>query len=83
MTGFGRAEETVGGRNIIVEIKSVNHRFFDFTCRVPREYGFLEEKLRTLLQERVARGKVDVFVDMEALDEVSAKVEINHSLAAG
>ena len=83
MTGFGRAEETVGGRNIIVEIKSVNHRFFDFTCRVPREYGFLEEKLRTLLQERVARGKVDVFVDMEALDDVSAKVEINHSLAAG
>lgn len=83
MTGFGRAEEIIDGRDIIVEIKSVNHRFFDFTSRVPRGYGFLEEKLRIVLQKRIARGKLDVFVDLQTLDDVSAEVEVNHSLAAG
>lgn len=83
MTGFGRAEKIVGGRDIIVEIKSVNHRFFDFSSRVPHGFGFLEEKLRTSLQGRVARGKVDVFVEMGVLDDTSAEVEVNHSLAAG
>ncbi len=83
MTGFGRAEEIVGGRDIIVEVRSVNHRFFDFTSRVPHGFGFLEEKLRTELQRRVARGKVDVFVDLEILDDTSAEVEVNRSLAAG
>ncbi len=83
MTGFGRAEEIIEGRSIIVEIRSVNHRFFDFTSRVPHGYGFLEEKLKVSLQGRVARGKIDVFVDLETIDDTSAKVEVNHSLAAG
>lgn len=83
MTGFGRAEKVVGGRDIIVEIRSVNHRFFDFSSRVPHGFGFLEEKLRTSLQGRIARGKVDVFVEMGVLDDTSAEVEVNHSLAAG
>ena len=47
MTGFGRAQDTVGNFSILVEIKSVNHRFFEFSCRVPRAYGFLEERLRS------------------------------------
>lgn len=83
MTGFGRAEEIVGGRSIIVEIRSVNHRFFDFTARVPHGFGFLEEKLKASLQGSVARGKIDVFVDLGILDDTSAQVEVNHSLAAG
>lgn len=83
MTGFGRAEETVNGRDIIVEIKSVNHRFFDFSSRVPRAYGFLEEKLKNFLQGRIQRGKIDVFVDLETIDDPSAQVKVNHTLAAG
>jgi uncharacterized protein (TIGR00255 family) len=83
MTGFGRAEEIIGGRDITVEVKSVNHRFFDFSSRIPRGYGFLEERLRNAMKRCVARGKVDVFVDIEILDDVSAEIEVNHSLAAG
>ncbi|WBY63344.1 YicC/YloC family endoribonuclease [Thermocaproicibacter melissae] len=83
MTGFGRAEETVNGRDIIVEIKSVNHRFFDFSARVPRAYGFLEDRLKKYLQGRIQRGKIDVFVDFETVDDVSAQVTVNHTLAAG
>lgn len=83
MTGFGRAEETIEGRDIIVEVKSVNHRFFDFSSRVPRGCGFLEDKLKTAIQGRIQRGKIDVFVDMETVDDTSAEVEVNHSLAAG
>lgn len=83
MTGFGRAEKIIDGRDIIVEIKSVNHRFFDFSSRISRGYGFLEEKLRSNLQTRIARGKIDVYVDLETLDDLSAEVQVNHSLASG
>ena len=62
MTGYGRAEALVDGRNILVEIRSVNHRYFEFSCRVPRAYGFLESRLKTYLQGKLSRGKVDVFV---------------------
>ena len=46
MTGFGRAELSAGNRDIIVEIKSVNHRYFEFSCRTSRGYSFLEDKLK-------------------------------------
>lgn len=62
MTGYGRAEETVDGRDIVVEIKSVNHRYFEFSSRTSRGYNFLDEKLKSYLQGKIARGKVDVFV---------------------
>lgn len=83
MTGFGRFEGTVEGRNIIVEIKTVNHRFFDFSCRISRGYGFLEEHLKGLISEHISRGKVDVFVSISEDENTEYIVEINHSLAAG
>lgn len=83
MTGFGRAQEEVGGYNILVEVRSVNHRFFDFSSRISRGYGFLEEKLRSSLQARIARGKVDVSVELDAPDDADAEVQVNDSLAAG
>lgn len=83
MTGFGRAEEVVEGRDILVEIKSVNHRFFDFSARISRGYGFLEDKVKTYLQKNVTRGKIDVLVSLEAMDDTQAEVVVNHSLAAG
>lgn len=83
MTGFGRAQQTVDGRDILVEIRSVNHRFFEFSCRVPRAYGYLEEKLKSYLQTKISRGKVDVGVTVVTLEGSNAQVEINHELAKG
>ena len=83
MTGFGRNQQTIDGMNITVEMKSVNHRYFDFFCRVPRTYGFLEEKLKSHIQSRVSRGKLECYVQIESLDTEDCIVEVNHSLASG
>ena len=83
MTGFGRAQQILDGMSISVEIKSVNHRYFDFSSRVPRVYGFLEEKLKSYIQTRVARGKIECFVLIEALEIEDCEVSVNHSLASG
>lgn len=83
MTGYGRYEETIDGRDIIVEIKSVNHRYFEFTSRTTRGFGFLDEKMKSYLQSKISRGKVDAFVSIETLEDKDAQVLINHSLAAG
>ena len=83
MTGYGRCEETVGGRRITVELKSVNHKYFEFSPRVTRGYGFLEDKLKSYVQSRVARGKIDLFLSIETLEDADVVVSVNHSLAAG
>ncbi len=83
MTGFGRFQNQVDGMMITVEIKSVNHRYFDFSARVPRTYGFLEENLKSYLQTKIARGKVECFVQIETLEAEDCVVSVNHSLAAG
>ncbi len=83
MTGYGRAQGEVDGREILVEIKSVNHRYFEIASRVPRGYGFLEEKIKTYLQSRLSRGKIDVYVALEAEEDSEAEVQINHPLALG
>lgn len=81
MTGFGRAQTEIDGYLISVEIKSVNHRYFEFSSRIPRQYGYLDEKLKSYINARVSRGKVECFVGIEALNTQTAKVEINHTLA--
>lgn len=83
MTGFGRAEATVAGKLITVELKSVNHRYFEFNCRTSRGYAFLEEKLKSYLSTRVSRGKVDMFVSITSVEDSDVEVVVNHSLAAG
>lgn len=83
MTGFGRSERIIGGRSIAVEIRSVNHRYFDYSSRISRGYGFLDAKLKSFLQERIARGKIDLTVSVEALESADAEVMVNHSLASG
>ncbi len=83
MTGYGRGEGTVGTRHIVFEIKSVNHKFFEVGSRVSRGYMFLEDRLKTYLHDRIGRGKLDVFLQIENLGESAVEVEINHSLAAG
>lgn len=83
MTGYGRHQQTVDGMDITVEIKSVNHRYFDFSSRTPRIYGFLDEKLKSYVQTRVARGKIECYVQVDNLENDSVVIEINHSLAKG
>lgn len=82
MTGFGRSMAEKDGYVISVELKSVNHRYFEFNCRLPRQYGFAEEKLKSYVNSKVSRGKVDCFLGIEALDTDNADVVVNHTLAS-
>lgn len=81
MTGFGRAKRSFDGFDVTVEIKSVNHRFFEFSSRVPRAYMFLDEKLKSCLQERVARGKVETSVSIEDTSGKSVTLQVNKDYA--
>lgn len=83
MTGYGRAVQTVAGMTVTVEIKSVNHRFFEFNSKIYRAYSFLEEKVKAHLQQYISRGKVDCFIQIETEQIEEGVVQINHSLAAG
>lgn len=81
MTGYGRGQDVLDGLVVTVEIKSVNHRFFEYSCRLPRIYGFIDDKLKNYLQQRINRGKVDVFVQIEALESAGSEVLVNDGLA--
>ena len=83
MTGYGRGQATVDGMDITVEIKSVNHRYYEYTSRLPRTYGFLDDKLKTYLQGSISRGKVDVFVSIDIIDAPGSEVAVNYALAEG
>ncbi len=83
MTGFGRAEAVIGSRSILVEIRSVNHRFYEFSARVPRSCGYLEEKLKSYINGRISRGKVEVSVTIVNSEGKDALVEVNRTVAKG
>jgi len=81
MTGYGRNQEVLNGLSVVVELKSVNHRFYEYSSRLPRGYGFLDDKLKTHLQQRISRGKVDVFVQIHSLETAGSEVVVDHGLA--
>lgn len=81
MTGYGRAQSADENISVLVEIKSVNHRYFEFSARVPRLYGFLEDKLKGYVQSRVSRGKIDMGVYIETLAAKNASVHLDMALA--
>ncbi|MCD7727564.1 MAG: YicC family protein [Ruminococcus sp.] len=83
MTGFGRMQEVINNREILVEIKAVNHRYYEFNSRVPRAYGYLDEKLKGFLKGSVSRGKVEVSVSIFNQEGTDAEIEINRSMASG
>lgn len=83
MTGYGRSQQILNGRDITVEIKSVNHRFFEFSARVPRAYGYLESKMKSYVQSLVGRGKIDVSVTVYTMEGNDSEVELNKTLAKG
>lgn len=81
MTGYGRAQEVIGNKDITVEIKGINHRFFEFNARVPRTYGYIEERIKSVLQRSISRGKVEVNVAICNVDAPDSEVAVNIELA--
>ncbi|MGN1124009.1 MAG: YicC/YloC family endoribonuclease, partial [Eubacterium sp.] len=82
MTGFGRAVKELNGYVVTVELKSVNHRYFEFYSRCPRQYGFIDDKIKSYVNSRVSRGKIECFVGIEALNTEAADVAVNNTLAS-
>ena len=83
MTGYGRAEDTVGGCTITVELRSVNNRYLDCNVRMPRLYLFAEEAIKSRVQNTISRGKVDVFVTLDNTGAEQVKVSVNRPVADG
>ena len=83
MTGFGRERKVIGSREILVEIRSVNHRYYEFTAKTPRAYGYLDEKLKAFMHGAITRGKVEVSVSIYNQEGVNANIEINREIAKG
>ncbi len=81
MTGYGRAQMLIDNMDITVEIKAVNHRYFELSSKVPRSYGFLEEKISSALKQRIARGKIEVYVSMINMGESDTLIELNKEYA--
>ena len=81
MTGYGRARQERNGRNITVEVRSVNNRYLDCTVKMPRAYIFAEDAMKALVQKAISRGKVDVFVTVDAVAADQTVVQVNESLA--
>ena len=81
MTGYGRGQQLLHGRSITVEIRSVNHRYFEFSCRTPRGCAFLEDRLKRTLQQVISRGKVEVSLTMQTVESRGGAVAVDHALA--
>lgn len=83
MTGYGRARETLRGRDITVEVRSVNNRYLDCTVKMPRAYIFTEDAMKSHVQQAISRGKVDVFVTIDTTAADVSVVAVNEPLARG
>lgn len=81
MTGFGRGEIIQNERKFTVEMKAVNHRYFDVNIRMPKKLGFFEASIRTLLKEYIQRGKVDVFITYEDYTQSNVSLKYNEAVA--
>ena len=82
MTGYGRARQMLHKRDITVEVRSVNNRYLDCTVKMPRMYAFAEDAIKSCVQKAISRGKVDVFITVDASAADVAKVTVNRELAA-
>ncbi len=83
MTGYGRAQGSFSGGDIQVEIKSVNNRYLDANVKLPRVYAFAEESVKGLVQHTISRGKVDVFITINAAGRDNVKVSVNAPVVEG
>ena len=83
MTGYGRAQGSFSGGEISVEIKSVNNRYLDCGVKLPRVYAFAEEAVKGLAQKTISRGKVDVFININAAGADNVKISVNRPVVEG
>ncbi len=83
MTGYGRAQKVLNGRDILVEIRSVNHRYYEYSSRIPRTYNYIDEKLKALLKTSVSRGKVEVAVTINNIEAKDTEIAVNMTVAEG
>lgn len=81
MTGFGRGENSDDLRKFTVEIKSLNHRYMDMIIRMPKHLNYLEENIKKLLKSRATRGRIEVYISLENIEETNLNVKANLSLA--
>jgi len=81
MTGFGRGESQEDGKKFLVEIKTVNHRYFDLFIKIPRQLSFLEDRVRDVVSKKLARGKIDIYISFEDSGENSKCVLLDEGLA--
>ncbi len=83
MTGYGRSQKIINGRDITVEIRSVNHRYYEYSSRIPRVYNYIDEKLKALIKASISRGKVEVSVNINTIEGKDALIRINMGAAEG
>ncbi len=83
MTGYGRAVETINGREFTVEIRSVNNRYLDCSVRLPRSLSFAEDAVKQAVKNTISRGKVDVFISVYTEADGDVKITLNTAVVAG
>ena len=83
MTGYGRAVETIDGREITAELRSVNNRYLDCTVKMPRIYAFAEDSVKTHVKSAISRGKVDVFIAVNVMEDMQMRISVNHPVLEG
>ena len=83
MTGYGRAVETIDGREITAELRSVNNRYLDCTVKMPRLYAFAEDSVKTQVKSAISRGKVDVFIAVNVMEDMQMRISVNHPVLEG
>lgn len=81
MTGYGRNESVLEGKKITCEIKSVNHRYSDYSVKVPRYYGFMEDRVRKFVSNYISRGKVDIYISIENFGNTDREILLNEGIA--
>lgn len=81
MTGYGRREVVTDGKKILVEIKSVNHRYADYNIKVQRHLGYMEDKIRKHVSESITRGKVDIYLNVENYETADKQITLNKPMA--
>lgn len=81
MTGYGRGEFLQGSYRIKIEIKSVNHRYNDISVKMPRHINYLEDSIKKMIKEKVSRGKIDVYINLEYINESAVEVKVDIPLA--
>lgn len=81
MTGFGSFKGSIDGFTVSVELRSVNHRFFEFSVRIPKNYSSFEDRIRKNVSSKIERGKVDCFIQLELPEGEEIDVQANHALA--